>query len=69
MDDVAILIQQLEARFREKDEVIGEQMNQLAEYEEKVAGLEKAVSELLDENEQVRRELDSLKAQPQEAGN
>lgn len=67
MDDVEALLKQLEERYREKDEVISEQMNQLAELEEKVAGLEKAMSELLDENEQVRRDLEIAQKQLQEA--
>lgn len=69
MDEVAALLQQLEARFREKDEVIGEQMSQIAEYEEKVAGLEKAMAELLEENDQVRRDLEAAQKQLQGSAN
>ena len=69
MDEVVELLKSIEARFREKDEVISEQMNQLAEMEEKVADLEKAMAELLEQNDQVRRELEAAQKQDPEASN
>lgn len=58
-DQTNPVLKAIQARLAEKDEIIREQMIQITEYEDKIAGLEAKVNEL----QAAKKDYDEMKAQ------
>jgi uncharacterized protein (DUF3084 family) len=59
MADHAPLLQKIQERIAEKDQVISEQLDQISELEDKISSLDKEVTEL----RKVKQEYDDLRKQ------
>ena len=60
MSDTVDLITRIQERIQEKDMVIGEQMEQIADLEDRLEELQAEIHRLAEENTKIKKQLEGL---------